>query len=1053
MKHAQRFTLDKIKRRLELIAPAVTSASQELPEFRFLEIASPEQTAFVGAGVDTSGWQVIEPHSYWGRRQANFVLRTTFAIPEAWDPELPTALYLPLGDAGDFSHPEALVYIDGESLAACDRHHQEISLPKRFLDGKTHSLALQGWTGLGGSHLADDRTRLYMRPCALVQIHPQASTFYRRASVAFETALHLKEDDPVRGRLLNILDETFSLLDTRDPLDSRFYDSIAAAAKNLDNGIRSAGAPMDVTVHAAGHAHIDVAWLWTLGQTRQKAARTFHTVLRYMEQFPEYRFTQSQPQLYEYVRQDFPELFSAIRARALEGRWETIGGMWIEADCNLTGAEALARQFLLGRSFFKEHFGDGAESPVLWLPDVFGYAWALPQLIRLAGLKYFMTIKIGWNQYNRLPYDTFWWQGIDGSKVLTHFSTTPEPGSRYGSTYNSKANPEAALGTWRNFLQKESHSDLLMAYGYGDGGGGPTREMIENIEQMADFPGLPKVQFDSVRSFFEAIDPPDPAEYPTWNGELYLEYHRGTYTTQARNKRANRKAEFALHDAEFLSTLATLFAEAHYPRTDFTALWRTVCLNQFHDIIPGSSIGEVYVESQTQYAEVFERAAGIRRNALEALAGAAGAPVLVVNPSPFNQAGPVFIAGDRTLSEDERVLPSQPVEGGRIVQTAILPPHSLASLETAEPQEIAVPFSAAAFIENGNVVLENALVRAVFDERGDLVRFYDRLAKRDVLQSGAIGNEFQAFEDRPLNWDAWDIDIFYEDKRWGPDPAETVEIIEAGPLRAKLRIRRRILSSSYTQEISLDHNSAALTVKTDIHWVERHVLLKVAFPVEILAPHATYEIQWGSVQRPTHRNTSWDWARFETCAQKWVDLSEGDYGVSLINDCKYGHDVHENVLRLSLLRSPTSPDPEADQGSHTFTYQLLPHRGPLSEETLAAAYALNDPLIVHETEHVVERAPRRPALREPIFSTGGSSLVIETVKIAEDGDGVIVRLFESRRRRGTMPLDCAYAIREAWVTNLLEESEEQLVIENGKLVLAVRPFQIITLRLKLDLNE
>ncbi|MFN3335374.1 MAG: alpha-mannosidase, partial [Caldilinea sp.] len=422
-----------------------------------------------------------------------------------------------------------------------------------------------------------------------------------------------------------------------------FYASVPAAHAALKAGIAKAGPALDVEVIGTGHAHIDVAWLWTLGITRQKAGRTFHTVLRLMEQFPEYHFTQSQPQLYDYVRQDYPQLFEDMKARIAEGRWETIGGMWVEADCNLSGPESLARQFLLGRSFFRKHFGAEAETPVLWLPDVFGYAWNLPQLIKEAGLEYFFTIKIGWSQYNRLPYDSFWWQGLDGTKVLTHFSTTPDFGA-YASTYNAMATPAQNLGTWQNFQQKELQQALLMAFGYGDGGGGPTREMLENIREMGDFPGLPRMRNGSVKEFYEKLEAESGDRLPTWNGELYLELHRGTYTTQSRNKRANRKSEFLLHDAEFLATLASLCGDYVYPQATLNKAWELVCLNQFHDIIPGSSIAPVYVESQAQYAEIRKMAEGVIDEAVAALTPA-GAYGVIVNPSSFPRNDLAFLPG------------------------------------------------------------------------------------------------------------------------------------------------------------------------------------------------------------------------------------------------------------------------------------------------------------------------------------------------------------------------------------------------------------------------
>jgi alpha-mannosidase len=388
-----------------------------------------------------------------------------------------------------------------------------------------------------------------MGRCAVVQIDRALRDFLSTARIALGTCAVLDPDDPVTARLLTALDNAFKVLDTRDPLRDHVYATVAEANGVLLEGIARAGGPLDVDIVATGHAHLDVAWLWTLGRTRRKAARTFHTVLTLMEEFPDFHFTQSQPQLYDYVREDHPELFETIRKAVSERRWEPTGGMWVEADCNISGAESLARQFLLGRTFFAEHFGADNDSPVAWLPDAFGFSWSLPQLIKQAGLEYFMTIKLGWNQYNRLPADTFWWQGIDGTRVLTHFSTTAARGAK-SSTYNSAATPEDALGTWTRHQQKELRAEQLMIFGYGDGGGGPTREMLENVRAMSAFPGLPRVRQGSAGEFFGKLEADAGPALPVWNDELYLEYHRGTYTTQARSKRVNRKTEFLLHDAE-----------------------------------------------------------------------------------------------------------------------------------------------------------------------------------------------------------------------------------------------------------------------------------------------------------------------------------------------------------------------------------------------------------------------------------------------------------------------------------------------------------------------
>jgi alpha-mannosidase len=1045
MYHRTRWTPEKIKQRLELIAPLVYSKRISIPSFFYRELDGATLPAPIGLDVDDTQWREIYPNEYWGSWMQNFVLRTKFAVPEYMDRTQPIALYLPLGEAGDFSHPEALAYIDGIPYAACDRHHQEILLKPEWLGGEEHSLALHGWTGLGGFASNNAFTGLFMRQCAVVQFHQQTRDFITWSRIALETANNIGDTTPAKHYLLTALNDAFNALDTRDPLgEDKFYCSVDAAMQILKDGIQKAGLPLDAAIYATGHAHIDVAWLWTLNQTRRKAERTFYNVIRLMDEFPDYHFSQSQPQLYEFIKEDQPELFEEIKQRVAEGRWEPIGGMWVEADCNLSGAESLARQFLLGRTFYRQHFGKDAESPILWLPDVFGYAWALPQLIHQAGLKYFMTIKIGWSQYNRLPYDTFLWQGIDGTQILTHFSTVKEFGSEYASTYNSMANAKEALGTWQNFQQKELHNDLLMAYGFGDGGGGPTREMLENIAVMKEFPALPQVRQSSANAFFESIAPlTDSKMMPVWNGELYLEYHRGTYTTQARNKRANRKSEFLLHDAEFLATYASLLTNHEYPITEFTNAWRTICLNQFHDIIPGSSIGPVYEESQRQYAELTENVRRLMDDALRSIATALDAGLILVNATSFTQRGLVFIPGDsaQRFTRDGQPLPVQSEESGLWVDAGEVEPYRVVALQkTVDGGPTTVQGLPS------TVSLENDYLRVEFNSSGDITRIFDKKNNREVLAPNAVANQFQAFEDRPKSWDAWDIEIFYDDKMWLAETASSIKFIEYGELRQTIEIKRKISNSEYTQRISLDYNSPRLDFDTHIDWQDRHTMLKVAFPVNVLASQATYEIQWGNVQRPAHRNTSWDWARFETCAHKWVDLSEGNYGVSLLNDCKYGHDIHGNVMRITLLRSPTMPDPMADFGEHDFKYSLYPHAGSWDEETQREAYLLNDPLLVYKSKVEGQRSEQLISNLQSLLSASTPNIIIETVKRAEDGDGIIVRLYESQRKRGPVRVRFGRAVDYAWITNLLEENESVLSVDQDSIQLNMRPYQILTLR-------
>lgn len=1054
MYHKQRWTPEKIKQRLNLIAPLVYRKRKNLPSFKYLELSSPLTTPPIQTDVDDSQWMEIEANMYWGSWMQDFVLRTTFTIPEFMDTTQPIALFLPLGDAGDFSHPECLAYIDGIPHATCDRHHQEILLKPEWQDGKEHSLALHGWTGLGGAMNNEVYNKLFMKPCAVVQIDQSVRDFCVLASIALETLTNLDDNNPAKHHLLTALNEACITLDTRDPIgEERFYASISPATQMLKDGIAKAGAPLDAVIHATGHAHIDVAWLWTLSQTRRKSERTFYNVLRLMEQFPNYHFSQSQPQLYQSIKEDQPQLFESIKEKIKEGRWEPMGGMWVEADCNLSGAEALVRQFLLGRTYFRENFGKGAETPVLWLPDVFGYAWALPQLIKLAGLKYFMTIKIGWSQYNRLPYDTFLWQGIDGTQILTHFSTVMEFGSPYFATYNSMANPSESLGAWSNFQQKEMQRDLLMAYGYGDGGGGPTREMLENIEVMKNFPALPQVKQSSVKQFFETIEPLTASKMmPVWNGELYLEYHRGTYTTQARNKRANRKAEFLLHDAEFIATFASQTTNYQYPIAEFTNAWKTICLNQFHDIIPGSSIGPVYEESQSQYAELTQNVTQLRDEALQAIASHLDADLILVNPTSFTQHAIVFKPGDslQRFTLDGEPVPTQQTDSGCWLDAGEMSPYSVIGLKKTADDRPQTEQSSLPSAVNGHV-LENDFIRVEINNNGDITRIFDKIANREVLPLNSIANQFQAFEDRPKSWDAWDVDIFYDDKKWLAEPATSIRFVEYGELRQTIEIKRKILNSEFTQRISLNHNSQRLDFDTHIRWQERHTLLKVAFPVDVLAPQATYEIQWGNVTRPTHRNTSWDWARFETCAQKWVDLSEGDYGVSLLNDCKYGHDIHNKLMRITLLRSPTMPDPMADFGEHQFKYSLYPHLGLWNEATQREAYLLNDPIIAYKSSAPGKQSPVTSL--QSLVSCDSPNIIIETIKRAENGDGIIVRLYESQRQRGPITLKTAYPLKRVEITDLLEEKLDSLDSTENIVKYPIKPFQIINLRLVMESPE
>jgi alpha-mannosidase len=1048
--HEARFTLEKINSRSKLIEPLVYRKRFPLPVFKYKLYPEGKVPLPVNEADAAANWASLSAFQYWGQWNSEFVLINRFSVPVEAASLEGLELYLPLGTAGDFSHPEALAYADGRHFASCDRNHQELPLPDLWLDGQSHLLTLHGWTGLGGN-VGAEPTQLFMRPCELVQVDEPAREFTVQVRVAVGSVKAMEENDPARAQILNALDAAFKVLDIKEGAGEAFYASLPAAQSALDQGLSAAGPAKEVTIYATGHAHIDVAWLWPLAQTRKKAARTFENALNLMKNYPQFHFSQSQPQLYEFVRQDFPDIFAQVQERVKDGQWEVMGGMWLEADCNLTGAESLARQFLLGRSYFERYFGEEAESLVLWLPDTFGFCYSLPQLIRLAGLKYFFTTKLSWSQTNQMPYDSFWWQGLDGTRVLAHFATTPAVGGEWqAATYNAEVDPGQVMATWDCFQQKELHPNMLMAYGFGDGGGGPTREMVENLTVLRDFPGMPQVRSGSVAEFFDRLEQEDGRRLPIWNGELYLELHRGTYTSQSRNKRANRKSEFALHDAEFLAAAASVLkADYAYPREELNRDWLFVCLNQFHDILPGSSVEQVYTESQEQYAQVQQSAAQIQAEALmqtsAALVGGnkGAAGIWAANPTGFERKDLIFWqgilpAGEYFTNPDGTPLPTQRTETGTWLAAGNVPAYSLTSLTRVDGDSPAFKLPGLFAAPD---CLENDFVRAEFNPAGEIIRLYDKTCAREILPPGEAADQFLAFEDRPVNWDAWDLDRSYEDKCWLADPTAQVRVLESGPLRVALEIKKHILQSDLIQTISLAYNSPRLDFETNIDWHEKHTLLKAAFPVDVMANEATYEIQWGNIQRPTHENTSWDWARFEVCAHKWVDLSEGNYGVSLLNDCKYGHDIHGHVIRLSLLRSPTEPDAHADEGCHTFRYALLPHSGGWDERTIAAAYAFNDPWLLTP----LNGHPKQSQFS--LVSVDRPNVVIETIKQAEDGNGLIVRMYESRRSRGPVTLRTGFDLASASITDLLEHDQSILKTREREVFFDILPFQILTLRL------
>jgi alpha-mannosidase len=771
----------------------------------------------------------------------------------------------------------------------------------------------------------------------------------------------------------------------------------AARARALLAPVLAASSRCDHLVTAIGHAHIDTAWLWPLRETRRKCARTFASQLRLLDRYPEHRFACSQAVHYQWMKDDYPDLYAQIAARVAEGRWLPVGGMWVEPDCNIPSGESLVRQIVYGKRFFIDEFG--VETRELWIPDVFGYSAALPQIAMQAGITALVTQKLSWNDTNVFPHSTFWWEGHDGSCLLAHFPPA--------NTYNGDFSVGELVRSQQNFRENGRSDRSLYLFGYGDGGGGPTAGMLEFARRMAGLQGLPRVEIGTAASFFDRAR--QDRGLATWVGELYLERHRATFTTHADVKWANRRGEEALRAAEMWSVAAGIDRRAKLEEA-----WRLLLLHQFHDILPGSSIYWVYEDAARDHAAVLKTASEVIAESQAAVVaggeGVAGSEDLVA----FNPA-----------STDRREVAQLP--DGRLAVVAA-PACGWATLSADYG-------ASGGSVEVGEGWMTNGLLQIRWDAQGVLSSVRDMQVDREVLADGEQGNLFQLHPDHPQAFDAWDVDRSDLEHADNLLSVEGIDIVERHPLRAGVRFTRRFGASTIIQTMRLSAHSRRVEFHTTVDWRERHRFLKVAFPVAIRSSRATYEIQHGHLERPTVVNTSWDEARFEVCGHRWADLSEAGYGVALLNDGKYGYDIRGHVMRLSLLRAPGYPDPEADQGEHRFAYALLPHPGPFQEDVIAEAEAFNLPLSI---------VPGRG--RGQVLALDRPGVSVEAVKWADRAGGVVVRLCEVRGGRGPIRVTPGLAFTSVTKTDLLERDVEVVPHNAGTVTLQLRPFELVTLR-------
>lgn len=986
--------------------------------------ADPKDRAHMVQGPHAD-WSDMTAETVWGRPDAYFWFAGRIAVPEgAVGRSLWLRVEAAFGRVMGRSDPQCLVRVNGQIVQGADFNHREVPLTKCAKAGGAFDILIEAGT-------IEDRRQPGLS-LTLLAHDPLAEALYYDLQTPLDVAKHLPENDHRRDVILSTVADALRIMDLRPGDPARRVASLTAARQIAARIPQAAQGDLTPEITVTGHTHIDVAWLWRVRETRQKMARSMATALSMMADYPDYRFMYNQGYLLDTLSQDYPDLFEGLKQAQAKGQFEVEGALWLEPDANMASGESLVRQIIKGVAYHGREFG--VRPRIVWLPDTFGYSAALPQILRASGMEVFITHKMSWNDTNRMPHETFFWQGIDGSRVPTVFLTTqPMESTSINTTYCPDLKASHVMGTWRRYGQKGANDHLFLVYGHGDGGGGPTREMLEHIRRMeAGIPGCPRVRHDfmgpALRRITETMAA-RPEDFPDWVGELYLEFHRGTFTSVAEVKRNNRRAEAILRELEAMAVLSGLNVSK-----DLAALWDCLLLNQFHDILPGSSIGAVYEDSRKEFAKFFRDAQDLGQR----LASAMG--IGVVNPYGQPRAGLIDLAVDQPLSVDG-VAPQQIhfADGTVSAAAPIAPiaPVSARSVHLAPSEWVAGGMSVSARH------LENDLLCVEFDAQGRMTRLYDKIRNRDALATGTVANRLQAFRDLPPQFDAWDIDASFEAQSWDIDTLTLATVVETGPYRAAIRFEWRYESSTIVQVVSLTATGAVVEFDTCIDWKEQNTLVKAAFPLALQSTGSIAEIQFGHVTRPSHRNTSWDQARFETPMQRWVAMEEPGFGAALLNDCKYGYDAKGTTLRLTLLRSPTWPWDGADQGRHRFRYGITLHDGVATGQVQQAADDFNHPLTLW--------AGQGGQIAPLIGACPGLS--VESVKPAEDGQGIVLRLVERLGQRQSLHLPLRSDITQVWACDLIEENRAPLTIQDNRVALTVSPFQILSLYLKTEYSH
>ena len=977
----------------------------------------------------------MPPGTSWGAKWEYGWFKTSLVVPPD---AVGQRLVFTAVPAMQDPHPgECLCWANGKEAGSFGWARQFITLSTHALPGTEYHLLMEAYAGHGklvvdGGPLPFGAERVVDPPSTQCLVGETSFGIWRediyQLAVDFSTLLDLyKGLDPLSLRVAEIgqgLMQATLIVDPELP-DLEYQKSAQIARQQLRPLLACTNGSTAPTLFAFGHAHIDVAWLWPLAETERKIARTIANQLALIDEYPEYIFLQSQPQLYQMLRNKYPDLYERLKDAVSAGRIIADGAMWVEADTNLTSGESLIRQILVGKHFFQGEFG--IDSKILWLPDVFGYSGSLPQILRGCGCTGFATQKITWAYHGgeAFPYNTFSWEGIDGTSIPAHIFTD----------YNSQTRPSALLERWNTRLQMQGINSMILAFGWGDGGGGPTRDHLEFLRRSTDLEGVPRTKFASPSEFFANLPPH--AGLPRYVGELYFQAHRGTYTSQSRVKKANRRLEFALREAEFWGSTARILTAHPFTQDSLESAWKTLLLHQFHDILPGSSIQRVYQEAEAVLTSAIEEAEEHARQAASAL---------LVNSSELGSTdnGPITIFN--SLSWPRTTIIDHHNEQAEVT----IPACGWITIRGDSPAFGMPPIDGFAFgvgatssarAEPGK--LENEFLLARFDDDGRLVNLVEKSSNWEVMDG--IGNLFCLYKDVPSAWDAWDIDSIAELQPIDTSEPVHLEVLDPGPLVAQLGLTRSLSNSTITQVITLQRGSRRLEFFTSIDWQEQHKLLKVAFPINIHANEAIHEIQFGHLRRPTHRSRQYDADRFEVCNHKWTALADDQHGAAILNDSKYGLSVDRSTIKLTLLKSAIAPDPHADRGRQSFTYAIYPWVGALAQSRVVQeAYELNiPPLILNGT-----------AKEGSIFQISASNIILDTMKPAEDrSPDLILRLYESVHAATHCILTTSFPVQSATQTNMLEEDIKPLHIHQNKVELTFRPFEIKTIRLKLVDND